>query len=162
MNLVVWNIVLALVWAATTEEFSARNFTVGMALGFGLLYFTREVLGPSDYFRNVKEFLTLIWYFVRELFIANLRMAYYVVMPLNRMRPGIIGVPLEPMSDLEITALANLLTLTPGTLSVDVSEDKRTLYVHVMYYRDRDAFQREIKEGFEARVIRGLRSQNDV
>lgn len=159
MSLVVWNFVLALIWAATTEEFSARNFGIGLLIGFALLYSTRKVLQFSDYFRNIKEVAELVWFFIRELVMANFRMAYYTVMPLSRMRPGVIAVPLEPMNDVELTVLSNLITLTPGTLSLDVSKDKRTLYVHVMSFETPEQVRREIKQGFEAAVLKGLRSE---
>ena len=72
--------------------------------------------------------------------------------PQQRMRPAIVAIPLDVRRDFEITLLANLITLTPGTLSLDVSSDKRVLYVHSMYVDDIDAFRREIKNGFERRV----------
>jgi multicomponent Na+:H+ antiporter subunit E len=68
------------------------------------------------------------------------------------MRPAIVAIPLDLRGDLEITLLANLITLTPGTLSLDVSSDKRVLYVHSMYVTDIAAFRSEIKNGFEKRV----------
>jgi multicomponent Na+:H+ antiporter subunit E len=54
--------------------------------------------------------------------------------------------------------LTNLITLTPGTLSLDVAADHRTLYVHVMDVEDPDTVRREIKEGFERKVLKALRS----
>jgi multicomponent Na+:H+ antiporter subunit E len=158
MSLVVWNFVLALVWAATTEEFTALNFGIGMAIGFGLLFAVRGVLGSGAYFRDLREIVELILYFVWELVLSNFRMARYTLSPLRRLHPGIVAVPLEPMSDLELTVLTNLITLTPGTLSLDVSADQRTLYVHVMDVADPDAVRREIKDGFERKVLKALRS----
>lgn len=157
MILFVWNIVLALLWAATTEDFDPPNLIAGFVLGFLLLLLLRPALGDSTYFRDVRELLALNWFFLRELVIANFKMAYWTVMPLDRMRPGIIAVPLEPMSDIELTVLSNLITLTPGTLAMDVTPDRRTIYVHVMWYDDPEAVRQEIKRGFETQVIRGLR-----
>jgi len=73
------------------------------------------------------------------------------------MRPGIVAVPLEARSDIEITLFANLLTLTPGTLSLDVSSDKKVIYVHALYVDDAGSFRREIKEGLEKRLLEVLR-----
>ena len=84
---------------------------------------------------------------------ANLRVAWEVLTPKHHMRPAIIAIPLDAESDLQITILANFITLTPGTLSLDVSPDRKTLYVHAMYVDDVDAFRREIKEKLEQRVI---------
>ena len=68
------------------------------------------------------------------------------------MRPGIVAIPLDIERDIEITLLANMITLTPGTLSIDVSNDKRILYVHGMHVQDLEEFKREIKDGFEKLV----------
>jgi len=62
-------------------------------------------------------------------------------------------VPLTIKSDLGITFLANMISLTPGTLSLDVSNDKKVLYVHSMYITDRDEFINGIKNGFEKRIL---------
>jgi multicomponent Na+:H+ antiporter subunit E len=157
MNLFVWNVLLALVWAATTEEFSAANLTIGFLLGYAVLFILRSVMGQFKYFRDVYDVIALIIFFIVELILANLRMAYYTVMPLNRMRPAVIAVPLEPMNETELTVLANLLTLTPGTLTLDISDDRRIMYVHVMRLYDLEEAKRDIKRGFEERVLKGLR-----
>ena len=69
------------------------------------------------------------------------------------MKPGIVKIPLDARSDLEITLLANLISLTPGTLSLDVSDDRKVLYVHAMYVNDREDFVASIKNGFERRIL---------
>jgi multicomponent Na+:H+ antiporter subunit E len=76
---------------------------------------------------------------------ANLRVAYDVVTPTHRMRPAVIGIPLELESDGAITLLANLITVTPGTLTLDISPDRRTLYIHAMYMDDEATLRAEIK-----------------
>jgi multicomponent Na+:H+ antiporter subunit E len=74
------------------------------------------------------------------------------------MHPGVIAVPLDARTDAEITLLANLITLTPGTLSIDVSADRKVLYIHTMDLGDDPVrFRREIKEGFERRLLEVMR-----
>ena len=85
--------------------------------------------------------------------IANLRVAYEVLTPRYQMRAAIIAIPLDAESDLEITVLANLITLTPGTLSLDVSPDRKTLYIHAMHVRDVEKFRNDIKVRLERRVM---------
>jgi multicomponent Na+:H+ antiporter subunit E len=75
----------------------------------------------------------------------------------KHLRPGIIAFPLTVTRDAEITVLANLITLTPGTLSVDVSEDRRILYVHAIDASNKDALIREIARGFETKVKEAFR-----
>lgn len=157
MSLLAANLILAILWGLTTENFSAMNLAIGYLVSLGILVFVRRALGDSHYFRDITEVLALVWFFVKELFLANIRMARYTLSPLRKLRPGIVAVPMDFMTDAEITLLANLITLTPGTLSIDVSRDKRTLYVHVMDIEDPQAVRDEIKRGFESRVLRAAR-----
>jgi multicomponent Na+:H+ antiporter subunit E len=94
-----------------------------------------------------------VLFFLREMVVANLRVAHDVLTPRHHMTPGIVAVPLELTSDLQITLLASLITLTPGTLSLHIADDRRTLYVHAMYIDDPEELVRGIKEGFEQRVM---------
>lgn len=110
-----------------------------------------------DLSRRVVLGAGLVVYFVWELVLSNLRVAYDIVSPRHRLTPGVVGVKLDARTDLEITLLANLITLTPGTMSLDVSPDRRVLYIHSMHVGDRDAFERSIKDGFERRVLKVLR-----
>jgi multicomponent Na+:H+ antiporter subunit E len=75
-----------------------------------------------------------------------------VLGPHRRLKPALLAVPLDVRSDAEIAMLANLITLTPGTLSVDVAPDRSALYVHCLGVDDPDAMRREIKDGLERRV----------
>lgn len=157
MSLLAANLVLAILWGLTTENFSVMNLTIGYVVSLGILVFVRRALGDTHYFRDITEVLGLVWFFVKELVIANIRMARYTLSPLRKLRPGVIAVPVDFMTDAEVTLLANLITLTPGTLTIDVSNDKRTLYVHVMDFEDAEAVRQEIKRGFESRVLRAAR-----
>jgi len=100
------------------------------------------------------ELPTLLAYFVWELVLANLKVARDVLMPVKRLRPGIVAVPLDLKTDWQITLLSILITLTPGTLSLDVSTDRRVLFIHAMHVTDPEALRREIKSGFERRIRR--------
>ena len=96
-------------------------------------------------------------FFLWQLILSNLRVAYDVITPRLYMRPGIVAVPLDAQTDEEITLLANLITLTPGTLSLGVSEDRRTLYVHAMFVDSPDRVRDSIKNGFERRLLELIR-----
>ena len=103
--------------------------------------------------RKLAEVMTFVVLYLHDLVRANLRIASDVVRPHYHLRPGVIAVPLHVMSDLELISLANLITMTPGTLTVDVSPDRRLLYIHAMYVDDVEALRREVKDGVEARVM---------
>lgn len=96
-------------------------------------------------FRIFKLFLV----FLREFTLSVIRVASLVLSPRMRFTPCAFHFPLSLTSDFQITLLANLITLTPGTLTVDVTEDGRALIVHAIDCPDPEAASREIADGFE-------------
>ena len=146
------NLLLALSWIALTGQFSPINFLEGFVLGYFMLWLVQRTTGPSTYFYKVRQVLGFAAFFAWELLLANLRVAYSVLAPDKSLRPGIVAIPLDVKTDTEITLLVNLITLTPGTLSLDVSADRSVLYVHTLYVDDVDDFRCQIKQGFERRV----------
>lgn len=157
MTTLLWNLLLALLWALATGKFTPANLLVGYLLGLAALWISRSAFGPQRYFWRVRKSVRLAGFFIKELVLANLRVAYDVVTPTFHMRPAIVAIPLDAASDAEITLLANMLTMTPGTLSLDVSPDRRTLYIHAMFAEDTEVVRQEIKEGFERRLLEVLR-----
>jgi multicomponent Na+:H+ antiporter subunit E len=157
MKVLLWNLLLALLWEAMTGKTDAANLLLGFALGYVVLWWLRPLLGPTQYFRKLPESIRFAFFFLRELIHSNLRVAWDVISPKSRRKPGIVAVPLDVSTDIEITVLANLITLTPGTLSLDVSDDRRVLYVHGMFVEDPQLMRNEIKSGFERRVMELLR-----
>ncbi len=200
MNLFLLNIVLAGTWGMATGVFTIPNLTAGFVLGYLILRFSRPMLGASSYFTKAPLALRFVVRYIWELFLANLRVAYDVLVPgawsrphaagmvphraghataspngrssssfTDSMRapltaesyvcPGVVAIPLDAHTDAEITMLANLITLTPGSVCLDLSEDKRLLYVHAMYIDggDIEAYRRSVKEGLERRVLELLR-----
>ena len=159
MNLFLYNVLLALIWAFLNGEVSVRSLGAGFLLGYLILaVLYRASAQRTAYFNKTRQFLVFVWCFVFELLTATFKVAYDVLTPTHYMRPGIVGIPLDAKSDIEITLLANLISLTPGTLSLDVSEDRSTLYIHAMYAEDPDEIRREIKEGVERRLLNLLRT----
>jgi multicomponent Na+:H+ antiporter subunit E len=153
VNLLLLNVLLALAWGALVGQFDPLNLLFGFLLGYITLWITTRDLVPA-YFRKVPMALAFLGFFLWELLQANLRVALTVLSPhpKERLHPAIVAVPLDLRSPAQITLLANLLTLTPGTLSVDVSDDRRVLFIHTLYMKTPESFRREIKEGFERRV----------
>lgn len=152
MNFFLLNILLAIVWAALSGQVAPQNLIGGFVLGYFLLWVVRGALGCNNYVTKVSQVIRFAFFFASELVQANVRVAWEVLTPGHGMRPAIVAVPLDLDRDIEILLLANMITLTPGTLSLDVSTDKRVLYIHAMYVDNVDDFRREIKQGYEKRV----------
>ena len=156
MTTFAWNLVLALIWAVVLDDLSVRGLLFGFVAGY-LVLAAAWRLGLGDngaaYFRRVFDTVGFVLWFAWELTKANVRMARFTLSPLGAMSPGIVAVPLDgDLTDLEITTLASLISLTPGTLSLDVTPGRDTLYVHTMDARDPDAVRAELKGAFETRV----------
>jgi len=156
MALLLANLLLALTWVGLTGSFSPGGLVVGAVIGFVALYAIQGRKAGSTYFGRVAYAASFAAFYLRELLVANWRMALVVIHPRPVIHPGVVGVPLDPRTDAEITLLANLITLTPGTLSLDVSADRRLLYVHAMDVSDRNGFCRSVKD-LERRVATLLR-----
>ncbi|MDR5682488.1 MAG: Na+/H+ antiporter subunit E [Armatimonadota bacterium] len=102
--------------------------------------------------RRVWAFARLVLTVTVQMIRANLIMAAIILNPRRRIRPGLIRLPLEVRTDLAITTLANIITLIPGTMTVDLTADRRALIVHVFDLPDADAEVRTIKRNLEAVV----------
>ena len=154
MTYLLLNILLAVTWAALTDSFSLAGIAIGFALGYVALWFTQPIFGggPSRYFVRVWTALRLLVFFLYELIKSSIDVAWDVVTPTHRSRPRLIEMPLDVKTDAGILMVTNLISLTPGTLSVDVSEDRSTLLVHAMFADDTDELVRDLKGGMERMV----------
>ncbi|RUL99821.1 Na+/H+ antiporter subunit E [Rhizobium chutanense] len=153
----VFNLLLAVAWVSLTGSASLHNLVFGFLLGAVALTIIREPFGGKGYIRRVGRVLSLAALFLKELSLSAWRVALTVLSPDMKLKPGIFAFPLTVASDFEITLLANLITLTPGTLSVDVSRDRRTLYVHALDCSDPEAAKRDIANGFERKIMEAFR-----
>jgi multicomponent Na+:H+ antiporter subunit E len=152
-----FNLLLAIAWVAVSGSASLHNPVLGFVLGAIALAIVREPFGSKGYLRRARRVLSLALLFLKELALSAWTVARTVLRPRMEIRPGIFAFPLTVERDLEITLLANLITLTPGTLSVDVSEDRRTLYVHALDCSDPEATKRAIASGFERKIMEAFR-----
>ncbi len=151
------NLLLSFTWVALTGDLFFANFYLGFLLGFFILWLMNHDEGDKRYFNRVPKVIGFVFYFLWEMLKANLQVAYDVVTPNYFMKPGIVKYRMNVHTDVEINMLATMISLTPGTLVIDVSKDKRVIYIHVMYLRDRDRFIRQIENSLEKRLTDVLR-----
>jgi multicomponent Na+:H+ antiporter subunit E len=105
------------------------------------------------WFRRIISGLGLALYFVSALVSSGVRVSILALTPRLKLRPAIVAYPLTLPRDSQITLLANLITLTPGTLSLDVSDDRKWLHIHCLDLADAEAKIDEIAGGFETRIM---------
>lgn len=97
--------------------------------------------------------LELAAFFLKEVVKANLQVAWMIFQPPEKIHPSFLKIPLDVQSETGIYLLSSMITLTPGTLSLEVSADRKYLYVHAMHAPDPAAVVRDIKSGFEQRLL---------
>ena len=147
-------LVLAVLWLfvrgvapGDTLEATLRTllgeFLIGLAVGLPTAFALRRYYLPRvSIGRDIRVLPYAALYlvvFVRELLTANLDVAYRVLAPSMPIRPDVIAIPLRVESDAAITTIANSITLTPGTLTMDHDAATNTLYVHALTGGNREA-----------------------
>ena len=151
------NLLLSFIWVALTGSMYYSNFLFGFLLGFFIMWVMNRNETDQRYFYRVPKTLGFIFFFLYEMIVANVAVAYDVITPKYFFKPGIVQYPMEARTDLEINLLSTVISMTPGTLILDISEDKKSLFIHVMYLKDKERFIAQIKNGFEKRLLELLR-----
>lgn len=144
---------LALAWMLLNGSYSSANFAIGFVVGFVALRLCQPFGLRTSYFCRFGAFVSLIGYFIYEMTSSAARVVWDVITPTHLSEPDIVYVPLDVETEVEITLLANMISLTPGSLSLDVTADKKQLIVHAMFARDHQMVVRQIKTGLERRIL---------
>ncbi len=160
MNTFVANVFLAIVWALFFGGFTWLTVLSGLAVGYGILWLLQPLKGASSsYFKRVWYWAKLLVMFHYELLVSSFQVIWDIFTLQHLSKPAIIDMPLDVKTDTGILLVTNLISLTPGTLSIDVSDDRKTLTLHVMFADDPDAVCRQLKQGMERWVIDALEGE---
>lgn len=149
------NFFLAFIWMFLTESFTSSGFFIGYLLGLVILFMMRRFFrsdGGSFYFARVWRLFKLFVIFIRELFIANFEVLRLVMSPKLKIQPGIFRYETELDKGWKVSLLSMLITLTPGTLVVQVSKDNSALYIHALNMPDKEVIKKEIYKNFELSI----------
>ncbi|KQT45288.1 hypothetical protein ASG43_13090 [Aureimonas sp. Leaf454] len=135
---------------ALGASFTLLNLLLGMGIGWLAL----RIAAASGHLPRIRPLAlaALLFLFLKELALSAATVVRAVVKPRLDVKPGLVEVPVTLRRDGEISLLACLITLTPGTLSVDLSEDRRSLLVHALDASDPAGLRRGIAEGFEPAI----------
>ena len=138
MRFFLLNLLIALLWMMMWGSYDVYTLLGGVVVGYLLLGLISRASGMTNYGARVWKLLFYLAYFIKILVIANLQVAWEIITPKFGMSPRIIRYDVAGMTPVQITTLANSITLTPGTLSADISDDGHYLFVHCMYAGDRE------------------------
>jgi multicomponent Na+:H+ antiporter subunit E len=137
---------LALVWMALWESASLGTALAGLAAGVVVvLVVPLRSEGPKPRVRPLLA-VRLLVYFIRKLVVATALVAWEVITPGSRINQGIVAVPMIGVSEGLVTLVANMISLTPGTLTIEVRPEPVTLYVHVLHLRSVEEVRLEVRE----------------
>ena len=153
------NLLLALIWALLLGEVTLRTLGLGFGVGYVLLRVFRGPLGTRRYARAVPGLLGLGGFFMSELVLANLRLAGQALSPRPTLTQMVVAVPLRPHSAQSLTLLVSLTGLLPGTVTLGISPDRRTLYVHSAGLPDRQSVRKSVQDLERRLAALGRRSR---
>jgi multicomponent Na+:H+ antiporter subunit E len=148
------NLLLALAWVGLNGHFTLDSLIIGAVIGrIVLLVLAKGEVLPRTEVGRVERALSLLGYLLWQIVLANLRLARDVLSIRHRMKPGVIRLPLSVTTDGEILLLSAMINITPGSVALDVSADRQSMYVHVMHVRTLEDAKLEIKNGFERKIL---------
>ncbi|MDA0269946.1 MAG: Na+/H+ antiporter subunit E [Chloroflexi bacterium] len=156
-NAAIANVLLALVWTAITGSFTLPNFVLGLVAAFAALALVQTVPGIPAYSRKTLAITSLGLFFIGDVLRANFRVTRDLISA-GTIEPALLVVPTDAKTDLEMTLLVTLVTVTPGTTVIDVHSDG-SLLVHFTNLPPggADAARQDIRDGLERRVLDAIR-----
>jgi multicomponent Na+:H+ antiporter subunit E len=147
------NLLLAFIWMFLHNSWDPASFLIGYLLGLAMLYLLRRFLPNTFYFSKVLATVSLVLLFLKELLLSGISVIKLLLNPKMEFRPGIFAFHTQLKSNIEITLLANLITLTPGTLTIEVSTEGNVLYIHAMDISDVEEVSDQIRNTFEKAIM---------
>lgn len=150
------NIFFALAWMLINGDYGTVEFIIGFIIGYFILWLTQPFSNNPAYFRRFLALIDLILYFLYEFMICLGEVVWDVLAPRSMWNsyPDIVYIPLDAKTDLEIFLLGNILSLTPGSLTLDVTSDRKFLIIHAMFAHNHEKIIKEVKHGIERRVLK--------
>jgi len=141
VNFFAMNLTLAIIWTFLTGSFTVANFIFGLVVGLAILWLGQPYLGSGRYLASVSATVRFVAIFLKEIVVANLQLAKDLLRPTMPFVPGIIEFQTEGLTQAEVTVLANMISLTPGTISMDTDESGTIIYIHSVYAGDPDGLR---------------------
>ena len=147
------SVMLLVVWLMINSTLSLGHIILGSVLGICIPLLCARLRMPQPPIKKPLKAVTYTILVLRDVIVANMEVALLVIGPEKRIKPGFVAVPIDLPDHLSITVLASTVTMTPGTVSSEVSTDKKWLYVHVLNMPENEQEVIDlIKNRYESRV----------
>jgi len=151
MNWFLAHLLLTFLWAALLGSYDLATVASGFVVGFLMLALTLRA-ATAAYRKRVLSVFRFILFYLKEILFSNLRIAGDLLRSKPALQPGIVAVRVDALSKRSAVIVANLITMTPGTLSLDLSPDGKFLYVHCLYLGDPDTTRRSMEREYVGAV----------
>lgn len=147
------SVMLLIVWLMINSTTSFGHILLGTVLGIFIPLLCARLRMPQRPIKKPLKVISYIFLVLKDVIVANVEVAWLVIGPEKRINPGFVAVPIDLPDYLSITVLASTVTMTPGTVSSEVSTDKKWLYVHVLNMPENEQEVIDfIKQRYESRV----------
>lgn len=146
------SLLLLLLWLLLNDSLAPGQILLGGALGLLIPLFTKRFWPEQAYLHHPVLAARLICIVVWDIVVANFQVARTVLGPRGEIKPAFVQIPLEVKGELGVTALASVISLTPGTVSAEVDAERRFLLVHALSEESPDQLIRQIKTRYEAPI----------
>lgn len=147
------NFLLAFIWLFLSGSYTLNNLLLGFLLGLGIVYLFNKALPGKFYLIRVYKIIKLIVVFLIELIKANIDVLKIVLRPKLQNQPGFFTYHTDLKTDWQIVLLSNLITLTPGTVVLGISDDRTKIYIHTIDFSTKEEEVEGIKSSLE-KVVR--------
>lgn len=124
------NLFVAFLWMLLQDNWGVLTFLAGYAVGLFILFLVRRYMASEFYPLSLLKTFNLLLVFLQELLISGIVVAKQILQPRLNLTPGIFMLETDLETDVEVTLLAMLITLTPGSVVIEISPDNKSLYIH--------------------------------
>jgi len=143
------SLLLFVVWLLLNNSFSAGHITLAAFFAITIPWL---VTGMRDEHPKIRKPWLAVRYFfmvLKDILVANIEVALLIIGPIKKLKPGFVAIPINLDSDLGITILASTVSLTPGTVSAEISKDRAWLYIHALHLDNEEELISSIKQRYE-------------
>lgn len=150
---IVVNLIISFMWMFLSESYTFITFVIGYIVGILLLLILNRFFNERFYLERFYKIILLFYIFIKELILSNVDVVKLVYAKKPNFEPGIFAMPIDVKKNWEITLLANLISLTPGTLSIAISDDNKNIFIHAMHINEKEQSIYDIKNTFEKAIM---------
>lgn len=146
------SVMLFVVWLLLNNSVSAGQMVLAAFFAITIPWLVKDMRDEHPKIRRPFLAIRYVLMVMKDIVVANIEVALLIIGPIKKLQPGFVAVPINMTSELGITVLASTVSLTPGTVSAEVSKDKNWLYIHALHLGDESALIDEIKSRYEAPI----------